>query len=160
MNNWGILAGLGLLALALTVIAYVWYRQRESTTLARDVELARSLRELAAGDPVRLASVDEFEVTLYQRLFYVSSVGPRLRSAAWALLGGVFASAAALLLARLPGTAADVCWIVALILAAVFGIAVIVQLALAVFAALTTPRVSFEDSYAADPSDSDADDLG
>ncbi len=150
MNNWGILAGLGLLAVAFATVAYVHYRQRESVSLRSDVDLARGLRELAAGDPVRLACVDEFEVGLYQRLFYVSAVGPRLRSAAWALLGGVFSTSAALLLARLPGTAADVCWVIALVLAVAFGIAVIVYSALALFAALTTPRVSFADSYAAE----------
>lgn len=150
MNNWAILAGLGLLAAALATVAYVKYRQRESAALLREVELARGLRGLADGDPVRLACVDEFEVGLYRRLFYVSAVGPRLRSAAWALLATLLAASAALVFDGLDGTAPDVFWIVALILAFFFGIAVIVYWVLAAFAAATTPRVSFADSYAAD----------
>lgn len=155
MNNWAIVAGLGLLAAAFATVAYVRYRQRESSSLLRDVELARGLRELAGGDAVRLACVDEFEVGLYQRLFYLSSVGPRLRSAAWALLGAVLAAAAALLFRGLGGTAADVFWIVSLIVTLAFGLAVICFAALAAFAALTTPRVSFADSYANDDVDDD-----
>ena len=148
MNNWAVLAGLGLLSAAIATIAYVRYRQHESAGLLRDVELARGLRELANDDPVRLACVDEFEVGLYQRLFYVSAVGPRLRSAFWALLAALLSVTAALIFQAVDGMVADVFWTVSLILTACFGIAMIVYLALAVFAAATTPRVSIADSYA------------
>lgn len=148
MNNWGILAGLAVLAAAFATAAYVRYRQRESSALLRDVELARGLRELAAGDAVRLACVDEFETGLYRRLFYAQAVGPRMRSAAWALLGAVLSAAAVLLFGALDGTSADIFWIVALGAVIAFGVATLCYLILAAFAALTTPRVSFEDSYA------------
>ena len=154
MNNWANLAGLGLLAAALATVAYVRYRQREWSSLLREVELARGLRDLADGDAVKLACVDEFEVTVYQRLFYESAVGPRLRSAAWALMATLFAAVAALLFDGVDGVAADVFWIVSLIVAFLFGMAVLVYLVLAVYSAATTPRVSFAASYAA----ADADD--
>lgn len=156
VNTPAIIAALGLLSAVLTTLAYVRYRQRESSSLLRNVELARGLRELADGDPVRLASVDEFEVGLYQRLFYLSSVGPRARSAAWALIAALLAATAALLFDSLDGAAADVFWIVSLILTFCFGIAVIVYTALALYAAATTPRVSFEDSYDTDEDEADA----
>lgn len=154
MDNWANLAGLGLLAAALATVAYVRYRQREWSSLLREVELARGLRDLADGDAVKLACVDEFEVTVYQRLFYESAVGPRLRSAAWALMATLLAAVAALLFDGVDGVAADVFWIVSLIVAFLFGMAVLVYLVLAVYSAATTPRVSFADSYAA----ADADD--
>ncbi|GAC58164.1 hypothetical protein GOHSU_31_00250 [Gordonia hirsuta DSM 44140 = NBRC 16056] len=155
MDNWGILAGLGLLAAAVATIAYVRYRQRESAAMMRQVDLARGLRDLAGADPVRLACVDEFETGLYQRLFYVSAVGPRMRSAAWALLVTLLAAAAALIFDAADGVAADVFWGVSLLVAALFGIATIVYLALAGFAAATTPRVSFTDSYQATSDDAE-----
>ncbi|WP_440712892.1 hypothetical protein [Gordonia sp. FQ] len=153
MNNWGILAGLGLLAMAFVAVAYIRYRQRESSSLMRDVELARGLRDLAGDDAVRLACVDEFEVGLYQRLFYASAVGPRLRSAVWSTVGAVFAVTAALLLRGVAGALADVCFIVALVVAFFFGLAVLCFLSMAAFAALTTPRVSFAESYGATADD-------
>ncbi|MFT3660374.1 MAG: hypothetical protein QM809_02945 [Gordonia sp. (in: high G+C Gram-positive bacteria)] len=157
MNDWGILAGLGLLSSAATTVAYVRYRRHESSSLLKDVELARGLRELAAGDPVRLASVDEFEVGVYRRLFYVSAVGPRLRSAAWALLAALLAAVGTLLFERADGTTADVFWIVALLAAVCFGLAALVFLALAAFTAATTPRVSFAESSAGDDDAADTD---
>ncbi|GAA4742150.1 hypothetical protein GCM10023217_08120 [Gordonia alkaliphila] len=150
VNTPAIIAALGLVSAVLATVAYVRYRQRESSSLLRNVELARGLRELADGDPVRLASVDEFEVGLYQRLFYVSSVGPRARSAAWALLATLLSATAVLFFDSLDGSAADVFWIVSAILTFCFGVAVIVYTALALYGAATTPRVSFADSYSSD----------
>ncbi len=155
MNNWAVLAGFALIAAAIATIAYVRYRQHESATMLRDVELARGLRDLASDDAVRLACVDEFEIGLYQRLFYVSAVGPRLRSAAWALLVTLLSAAAALLFDVVDGVAADIFWGVSLILAAGFGIATIVYFALGAFAAATTPRVSIAESYGSAADDGD-----
>lgn len=155
MNNWAVLAGFGLIAAAVATIAYVRYRQRESAAMLREVELARGLRDLASGDAVRLACVDEFEIGLYQRLFYVSAIGPRLRSAAWALLATTLSATAVLLFDAVDGVAADVFWGVALILAAGFGIATVVYLVLAVLAAATTPRVSISESYESATDESD-----
>ncbi|MFM9376949.1 hypothetical protein [Gordonia sp. VNK21] len=153
MNNWGILAALGLIAAVAAVVAYVRNRQHENASLLRDAELAERLRALASGDPVRLAAVDEFEITVYQRLFYANAVGPRLRSAAWSLLGVALTGAAALLLDGLEGSVAVTLWVVALAAAVVFGVATVIHLVLAAFAAATTPRVSFADSYAAGEDD-------
>lgn len=155
MNNWAVLAGFGLIAAAVATIAYVRYRQRESAAMLREVELARGLRDLASDDAVRLACVDEFEIGLYQRLFYVSAIGPRLRSAAWALLATTLSATAVLLFDAVDGVAADVFWGVALILAAGFGIATVVYLVLAVLAAATTPRVSISESYESATDESD-----
>ncbi|MFZ2510829.1 MAG: hypothetical protein WAW85_07045 [Gordonia sp. (in: high G+C Gram-positive bacteria)] len=155
MNNWAVLAGFALLAAAIATIAYVRYRQRESAAMLRDVELARGLRELANDDAVRIACVDEFEIALYQRLFYLSAIGPRLRSAVWALLATLLSATAALLFDTVDGVAADVFWGGSLVLTAGFGIATIVYLALAVLAAATTPRVSISESYESIGDDSD-----
>ncbi|MFZ2242022.1 MAG: hypothetical protein WAV90_21095, partial [Gordonia amarae] len=78
-------AGLGLIAAAVAVVAYVHYRDKETARLGTGAELARELRSLAGGDPVRIAAVEEYETTIYQRLFYASVIGPRVRAAAWAL---------------------------------------------------------------------------
>ncbi|NDZ92640.1 hypothetical protein G3I13_20855 [Streptomyces sp. SID6673] len=148
MDSWGAVVGLGLLAAAVSVIAFVRYRERETTTLQRDVALARELRDLAGGDDIRVAAVDEFELAIYQRLFYASVVAPRIRSAAWALLGAVLAVAAALATGPGDGLLYSVVHIVAVIVAVGFGIAAVAFAALAVFHTATTPRVSFADSYA------------
>ncbi|MFT3716273.1 MAG: hypothetical protein QM774_10090 [Gordonia sp. (in: high G+C Gram-positive bacteria)] len=147
MDNWGILAGGGLLAAVVAAVAYATLRQRETVALNRGTELARNLRDLAGDDPVRLAAVDEYEVSLYERLFYASTVGPRLRSAVWALLAAVLAAVPALLLDGRSGALALILWIVALLLLIGFAVAAAVYLALAVVAAATTPRVSFAESY-------------
>nr|WP_202422668.1 hypothetical protein [Gordonia sp. SID5947] len=139
---------MGLLAAAVSVIAFVRYRAQETTTLQRDVALARELRDLAGGDDVRVAAVDEFELAIYQRLFYASVVAPRIRSAAWALLGMTLSAAAALATGAGDGLVYTVVHIVAVIAAVGFGVAAVGFAALAVFHTATTPRVSFADSYA------------
>ncbi|MFW0793588.1 hypothetical protein AAFP30_07235 [Gordonia sp. CPCC 205515] len=150
MDKWGAVVGLGLIAVTVGVIAYVRYRERETRKLQGDVTLARDLRALAGDDAVRLAAVDEFELAIYQRLFYASVVAPRLRSAAWALLGTVLAVVAVLFSASGGGLTFDVVHIAALVLAVVFGVAAVVFVALAAYHSATTPRVSFKDSYATD----------
>lgn len=142
--------GLGLLAAAIGVIAFVRYRERETASLQRDVTVARELRELAAGDYVRIAAVDEFELAIYQRLFYASVVGPRVRSAAWSLLGTTLALTAALVTADVGGILGTVVHIVAVVVGAVFGVSTLFFTGLAVFHSATTPRVSFAESYGAE----------
>lgn len=142
--------GLGLLAAAIGVIAFVRYRERETASLQRDVTVARELRELAAGDDVRIAAVDEFELAIYQRLFYASVVGPRVRSAAWSLLGATLALTAALVTADVGGILGTVVHIVAVVVGAVFGVSTLFFTGLAVFHSATTPRVSFAESYGAE----------
>lgn len=148
--------GLGLLAATVGVIAFVRYRQRETASLQRDVALARDLRDLAGDDEVRRASVDEFELAIYQRLFYTSVVGPRIRSAVWALLGAVLAMTAALAASAGDGVLYTVAQIAALVLAAVFTLAALIFAALALVHTATTPRVSFAESYATEGRSSDA----
>ena len=145
MNNWASATGLGLIAATAATIAFILYRQRESSALLRDTQLARELRELAGGDAVRLAAVEEFEVGVYKRLFYSGVVGPRVRSAAWALLGAVLAGTGALILDHLDGLVAMILWGLLLALVVVFAVAALVFAGLAVYAAATTPRVSFAD---------------
>ena len=142
--------GLGLLAAAIGVIAFVRYRERETTSLQRDVTLARELRDLAGGDDVRLAAVDEFELAIYQRLFYASVVAPRIRSAAWALLGAALALSAALATGSADGILGTVIHVVTIVLGVVFGVATLFFAGLAVFHSASTPRVSFAESYAGD----------
>jgi len=146
------MVGLGLLATTIGVVAYVGYRQRETRSLRRDVELARSLRELAGTDDVRLAAVEEFEVGIYQRLFYASVIGPRARSAAWALLGCVLSVAGVLVTGRFPGVVGTSAHIAVGILAVVFGVVTVVFVVMALYHAATTPRVSFAESYGAQSS--------
>lgn len=140
--------GLGLIAAALAVIAYVRYREREVTALSKGAALARELRELGTDDPVRLAAVDEYEIAVYQRLFYASVIGPRARAAAWSLLGAALAAFGALATLPIDGLTATVISAVLLVVAAVFFLATLVFAGLALYAAATTPRVSFADSYA------------
>ncbi|WP_132992419.1 hypothetical protein [Gordonia zhaorongruii] len=149
MNNWVPVAYIGLIAATVATIAFVAYRQRESAALLRDAELAARLRSLADGDVVRLAAVEEFEVSVYRRLFYSSVVGPRVRSAAWALLGAVLAAAGVLALNDEDGITALVVWGVLLAVAVVFLAAALAFAGLAVFSAATTPRVSFTEPDAA-----------
>ena len=140
------MVGLGLVAATVATIAYVRTREREADRLARAAGLARELRELADGDPVRLAAVEEYEVTLYQRLFYSSIVTPRLRGAAWALLAAVL-SAVGAVAARGDGVVLGAVHIGAVVLAVLFGIAAVVYGVLALVHVATTPRVSFCESY-------------
>ncbi|OUC81132.1 hypothetical protein CA982_01425 [Gordonia lacunae] len=143
------MVGLGLLATAFGVVGFVRYRERESTTLQRQTQLARELRDLAGDDEVRLAAVDEFSLTIYQRLFYASVVAPWIRSAAWALLGAVLAGAGALAVGSLDGVFATVVHIAAIVAAGVFAVSTLVCVGIALYHSATTPRVSFSDSYAA-----------
>lgn len=153
VDYWGVMVGLGLVATALGVIGFVRYRERESTSLQRQTQLARELRDLAGGDEVRLAAVDEFSLTIYQRLFYVSVVAPWIRSAAWALLGAALAGAGALATGPLDGVFATVAHIAAILVSAVFAVAALVYVGIALYHSATTPRVSFSDSYADDDAD-------
>lgn len=136
-----------LIAVTLAVVAFVVYRRRESAALTRDAELARTLRDVADGDPVRLAAIEEFETTVYERLFYAGVVGPKLRSAAFSLLGLALSLGLAVSLAPLDGFTASTAKIVAAVLAVVFGIATLVFAAWAVYHLVSTPRVSFVESY-------------
>jgi hypothetical protein len=145
--------GLGLLAAAIGVVAFVRYRERETASLHSDVTVARELRELAAGDDVRIAAVDEFELAIYQRLFYASVVGPRVRSAAWSLLGAALALTAALATADVGGILGTVVHILAVVVGAVFGVSTLFFTGLAIFHAATTPRVSFAESYGVESDD-------
>lgn len=150
MNSWAFAAGIGLAAVTIATIAFVAYRQRESASLSRDVELARSLRDLADGDAARLAAVDEFEVAVYRRLFYSSVIGPRLRSFAWALLAAVLAGAGALALDKLDGVVAMVLWGVLLAATIVFAVAALGFAGMAALQAATTPRVTLDYDFEAD----------
>ncbi|QRY64820.1 hypothetical protein JVX90_20200 [Gordonia sp. PDNC005] len=138
------------MATTFATIAFVVYRQRESAVLKRDAELALTLRDLAAGDPVRLAAVDEFETAVYKRLFYTAEVGPKVRSAAWGLLGAVLSGAGALALDSLDGVVPMIMWGVLLAVTVVFVFGALAFAALALYAAATTPRVTFVDADASD----------
>ncbi|MFT3898854.1 MAG: hypothetical protein QM728_01225 [Gordonia sp. (in: high G+C Gram-positive bacteria)] len=147
-----------LIAVTLAVVAFVVYRRRETAALARDVALARDLRDAADGDAVRLAAVDEFETGIYQRLFYAGVVGPKLRSAAFSLLGLALSLGVAVLLSPLSGFTASTGKAVALALALGFGIAAIAFGAWALYHVVSTPRVSFVESYADDANEDEDDD--
>lgn len=153
MDNWGLVAGAALLAAVIAAAAYTVTRQRETAALSRGADLARELRALAAGDPVRIAAVDEYETSLYERLFYVAAVGPRLRSAVWALLAAVLAAVPAVLLDGKDGAVSLILWIGSLLLLIGFAVAAAVYFALAAVAAATTPRVSFPESYGSSADD-------
>ncbi|NDK89590.1 hypothetical protein GYA93_08370 [Gordonia desulfuricans] len=130
------------------VVAYAYLVGRDTHRLRQGAVLARDLREIARDDAVRLAAVDEFETTLYQRLFFASTVSPRLRSAAWALMATVIGAIGALV-TRGDGVVLTVVHGVALVLAVLFGLAALFFVVMAAFHAATTPRVSFAESYAA-----------
>ncbi|MGB3304004.1 hypothetical protein [Gordonia sp. (in: high G+C Gram-positive bacteria)] len=156
MSNLALVAAAGILAVTIATIAYVRYRQNETVVLRRDADLAATLRELAGTDAARLAAVDEFEIGLYERLFYSRAIGPRARSAAWALLATVLTIAAVIALDGQDNIVSVVAWACSIVLAVAFGIAAVVFAALAGYSALTTPRVSFADSYADEATGSDA----
>ncbi|RPA57476.1 histidine kinase [Gordonia oryzae] len=143
------MAGIGLLAVVVAGIAFVRYRDRETEQLRRGASLAAELRALADGDAVRLAAVEEYETSLYQRLFYVSTVSPRVRSAVWSLLAAVLSAGGALVTRGDGLTLAIVHW-TTLFLAVVFALAALFFAGLAAFHAATTPRVSFAESYTND----------
>ncbi|HEY9316017.1 hypothetical protein [Williamsia sp.] len=146
--------GVGILVLAvvLGVGLYVWYRQAESGRLDKDVDLALKLRSVAGDDPVRGAAIDEFETAIYERLFYVSTVGPRARGAAWALLGTVLSAFAALWVTG-DGIVERAVHYGFAAVAVGFALTFVIFLALTVYAATTMPRISFADSYETEPSD-------
>lgn len=137
-----------MIAAAVAVVAYVRYRDRETTTLGAGTELARELRSLAAGDPVRIAAVEEYETTIYQRLFYAAVIGPRVRAAAWALLGAALAAFGALVTDPVDGALGTVVTISFIVVAVVFALSALVLAGIAAYQAATTPRVSFAESYA------------
>ncbi|MGC4933487.1 histidine kinase [Gordonia sp. DT30] len=147
MANWGLMVGIGLLAAVAAGVAFVRYRERETERLHRGTSLANELRTLAGDDPVRLAAVDEYETSIYQRLFFVSTVSPRVRSAVWSLLGAVLAAAGALA-TRGDGTLPAIVHWLAVFCAVVFGLSVLFFVGYAAVHAATTPRVSFAESYA------------
>ncbi|MFT4042545.1 MAG: histidine kinase, partial [Gordonia sp. (in: high G+C Gram-positive bacteria)] len=146
MDNWGVVAGLGLIAATAAVVAFTRSRERETERLRRGADLARDLRERADGDVVRLAAVDEYEITLYQRLFYVSTISPRIGSAVWALLGAVLAAASALA-TRGDGVLTTIVASASIVVAVLFTSAALGFLGLALIHLATTPRVSFAQSY-------------
>ncbi|MEO9329616.1 hypothetical protein [Gordonia aurantiaca] len=150
VDYWGVLVGLGLLASVIATAAFVRYREREATTLQKQTVLARELRDLAGDDEVRLAAVDEFSLTVYQRLFYASVVSPWIRSAAWAFLGAGITAVGALAVDSLDGVYAAVVTIVLMAASAIFGLATLVFAGIALYHSAATPRVSFPDSYAVD----------
>ncbi|MBY4574534.1 hypothetical protein [Gordonia paraffinivorans] len=150
MDYWGVMVGLGLLASAFAVAAFVRYREREAATLQKQTVLARELRDLAGDDEVRLAAVDEFSLTIYQRLFYASVVAPWIRSAAWAFLGAALTAVGALAVDSLDGVYPAVVHIVLIAASAVFALSTLVFAGIALYHSASTPRVSFQDSYAAD----------
>lgn len=141
--------GIFVLAVVIGVGLYVWYRQTESQRLDKDVDLAVKLRTVAGDDPVRAAAVDEFETAIYERLFYVSTVGPRARGAAWALLGTVLSAFASLWVSGDGVIERSVHYGFAAV-AAGFVLTFVVFLALTVYAATALPRISFADSYEPD----------
>ena len=142
-----------LLAVTLAVVAFVAYRRREATALSRDAALARDLRDAAGGDAVRLAAVDEFETAIYQRLFFAAVVGPKVRAAAFSLLGLALALGLAVILAPMDGLTATTAKSIAAVVAVGFGLAAIGYAVWAVYHLVSTPRVSFAESYADDDDD-------
>ncbi|MCX6469334.1 hypothetical protein [Williamsia herbipolensis] len=151
-----VVAAFGLVAAIAAVIAYTHHRRREGDHLGRDAELAASLRTLADGDPVRLAAVDEFETTIYRRLFAASTTAPRLVATAWSLGGLVLALAAALVTEPGSGALVDVAFYLALAAAVGFGVATIVHAVRAVLAATVVPRIAFDDIVEPAPVTTDA----
>lgn len=149
VDYWGVIAGIGLLAVVVAAIAYIRYRERETRTLRAGASLATEMRELARGDAVRLAAVDEYELALYQRLFYVATVSPRIRAAVWALVGAVLAGGGGVA-TRGSGVYVTVLHGASIFLALVFALATLFYAGLAIFHAATTPRVSFAESYASE----------
>lgn len=151
MNQANLISGglpLLLVAVTIAVLAFIAYRRRESKALTRDAALARDLRDAAGGDAVRLAAVDEFETAIYQRLFYASTVGPKVRASAFSLLGLALSLGLAVVLAPLDGFTATTAKTIAAVLAVGFGLATVAFAAWAVYHAVSTPRVSFAESYA------------
>ncbi|WP_328856484.1 hypothetical protein OG579_14380 [Williamsia herbipolensis] len=151
-----VVAAFGLVAAIAAVIAYAHHRRREGDHLGRDAALAASLRALADGDPVRLAAVDEFETTIYRRLFAASTTAPRLVATAWSLGGLVLSLAAALVTEPGSGALVDVAFYLALAAAVGFGVAVIVHAVRAVLAATVIPRIAFDDIVEPTPVNTDA----
>lgn len=137
--------GLGLIAATAAIIGFVRYRAHESARLRVDLGLSADLRGAAGADPVRLAAVDEFETGVYRRLFYVSVVGPRVRGAAWSLLGLILAVAGALAVSPLRGGLATTAYVLTGAFAIVFGVAAAVNTGLAIYHTVATPRVSFDE---------------
>lgn len=153
VDHWAIMVGIGLVAAVGAGVGFVRYRERETEQLRRGASLATELRALAVNDPVRLAAVDEYELALYQRLFFVSTVSPRLRSSVWGLLGALLAAAGALVTRGDGLLLSTVHWL-AVALLVIFGLSTLFFVGLAAFHAATTPRVSFVESYAAAQADS------
>lgn len=153
--SWGAVGvGIFLIAVVFGIGLYVRYRQNEAARLDRDVDLAVKLRTTAGQDPVRAAAIDEFEVAIYERLFYASTVGPRARGAAWALLGAVLAAFGALWVRDGGGVITDVVHYGLAAVAAGFALTFLVFLGLTLYAATSMPRISFADSYGDEPESS------
>ncbi len=146
--NSSVVVAVGIVAVVVAIVGYVGYRRQEGTRLDREAVLAGRLRDLAGDDPVRLAAVDEFETRIYQRLFTVSTVGPRATATAWASLGTVLSTVGLLAAQPVDGALYDVVFYLLVAFAAIFAVAFLVLLALTVYAATSLPRISFEDSYA------------
>jgi hypothetical protein len=152
--SWGAVGvGIFLLAVVVGIGGYIRYRQSEAVRLDRDVDLAVKLRSVAGADPVRAAAVDEFETAIYERLFYASTVGPRARGAAWALLGAVLAAFGSLWVGDGDAVIDDVVHYGLAAVAIGFALTFLVFLGLTVYAATSMPRISFADSYGAEPAE-------
>ena len=153
--SWGAVGvGIFLIAVVLGVGLYVRYRQNEAVRLNRDVDLAVKLRTVAGQDPVRAAAIDEFETAIYERLFYASTVGPRARGTAWALMGAVLAAFGALWVRDGGGIVDDVVHYGLAAVAAGFALTFLVFLGLTLYAATSMPRISFAESYGDEPESS------
>ncbi|WP_229704953.1 hypothetical protein [Williamsia phyllosphaerae] len=149
--NSSVVVAVGIAATVVAIVGYIGYRRQEGARLDREAALASRLRELAGGDPVRLAAVDEFETRIYQRLFGVSTVSPRVTAAAWAFLGAVLSTVGLLATKPLEGALYDAVFYLLIAFAVIFAIAFLVLLVLAVYAATSLPRISFEDAYVDEP---------
>ncbi|MFD0925845.1 hypothetical protein [Williamsia deligens] len=131
-------------------VAFVAHRRADSRRLEDDAALVERLRSLAGPDAVHRAAVDEFEVRIYQRLFSVGTVGPRVIATTWAVVGTVLAAAGTVVAAQADGLGSLVLVIVCGVATAMFGVSAVVFAGRALHAATTLPRVTVDDPPAAE----------
>ena len=135
---------------AVVAVAFVIHLRGDGRRLEDQAALVERLRSLAGADAVHRAAVDEFEVRIYQRLFAVGTVAPRLVSATWAFVGAVLAAAGTVVAAQGDGLGSLVLLILCGVATAVFAVLAAVHLVRTVYAVTTVPRVTVDDLPAED----------
>lgn len=135
-----------LCAFLVVSMLYIFSRLNESSRLTTKIKLAAELKATVGDDIAREVAVKEFETHIFERLFVVTHVNPRIITTMWSLSATVIAVMG---LISLHGERSSLLenalyWLL-IVAATVFAITFIYTLVATLYVATSTPRISFVD---------------